>query len=94
MMYLTRGGSVQMPLTSGPWGWPADQIPWPADQLLCRFEPKLRGHVSTREGEGHGDEESQWRTNLLASRPRGLPGRPPLGELPHLLSRWSSPTTL
>jgi hypothetical protein len=27
---LTRGSSVQMPLTSGPRGWPAGQTPWPA----------------------------------------------------------------
>jgi hypothetical protein len=26
-MYLTRGGSVQRPLTSGPSGWPAGQTP-------------------------------------------------------------------
>jgi hypothetical protein len=50
-MYLTRGGNVQRTLISGPRGWSAGQISWPADQLLCRFGPKLCGHVSTQEGE-------------------------------------------
>jgi hypothetical protein len=66
---------VQRPLTSGPRGWPADQIPWPAGQVLCRFGPRLRAHVSTRQGEVQGSGESQWRPNHMA-------GRPPLGELP------------
>jgi hypothetical protein len=66
-MYLTRGGSVERPLTSGPRGWPASQV-------LCRFGPWLCAHVSTREGEGQGGGESQWRPNHMASRP-------PLGEL-------------
>jgi hypothetical protein len=51
-MYLTRGDSVQRPLTSGPKGWLADQV-------LCRFGPWLRVHVSTREGEGQGGGESR-----------------------------------
>jgi hypothetical protein len=35
-MYLTRGGSVQRPLTSGPRRWPAGQTPWPASPT---FQP-------------------------------------------------------
>jgi hypothetical protein len=57
-MYLTLGDSVQRPLTSGPKGWLDNQIPWPADQLLCRFGLKHRGHMSTQEGEGQGGEEN------------------------------------
>jgi hypothetical protein len=37
-MFLTRGGSVQRSLSSGPSGWPADQTPWsvgPTLQLLA-----------------------------------------------------------
>jgi hypothetical protein len=43
--------------------------PMAVGQLLCRFGPRLLGHVSTREGNGYGDGESQWRLNKLASRP-------------------------
>jgi hypothetical protein len=66
---------VQRPLTSGPRGWPAGQV-------LCQFGSRLRAHMSTREGEGQGGGESQWRLNHMASRPRGYTGRPPLGKLP------------
>jgi hypothetical protein len=70
-MYLTRGGSVQRPLTSGPRGWLAGQKPWLAGQVLCRFDPWLPAHVSTREGEGQGGGESQWRLKHMATRPCG-----------------------
>jgi hypothetical protein len=53
-MCLTRGGSVQRSLTSGPRGWPIGQIPWSAGQVLCWFGPRLRAHMSTQEGEGQG----------------------------------------
>jgi hypothetical protein len=59
-MYVTRGDSVQVPLTSGPRGCPAGQ-------LLSLFGPKLLVHVSTREGKGYGGGESRWRPNSLAS---------------------------
>jgi hypothetical protein len=55
-MHVTRGDSVQGPLTSGP-------SRWPASQLLSWFKPKLLGHVSTREGKGYGSGESRWRLN-------------------------------
>jgi hypothetical protein len=55
-MYLTRGGSVQRPLTYGPRGWPAEEIPWLDGQVLCQFDPRLRVHVSTREGEAKAVE--------------------------------------
>jgi hypothetical protein len=70
-MYLIQEGSVQRSLTSGPKGWPTDQIPWPADQVLCRFGPWLCAHVSTREGESQASGESRWRPNHKANRPRG-----------------------
>jgi hypothetical protein len=53
-MYLTQGESVQKPLTSGPRGWPAGQIPWSAGQVLCQLGLQLHAHVSTREGDGQG----------------------------------------
>jgi hypothetical protein len=39
-IYVTRGDSVQRPLTSGPRGWPIGQ-------LSSQFRPKLHRHVST-----------------------------------------------
>jgi hypothetical protein len=57
-MYVTQGDSVQRPLTSGPRGWPAGQIPCPVGRLLSRFRPKLIGHMSTREGKDYGSRES------------------------------------
>jgi hypothetical protein len=33
-VYLTRGGSVQRPLTTGPRGWLADKTPWPGGPTL------------------------------------------------------------
>jgi hypothetical protein len=72
---------VQRLLTSGPRGWPAGQIPWPVGQVLNWFGPRLRAHVSTQEGEGHGGGESQWRPNHMASQQWGYAGRPPLSEL-------------
>jgi hypothetical protein len=65
---------VQRSLMSGPRGWPTDQIPWSASLVLCWFGPRLCTHVSTREGEGQGGGESQWRPNHMADQP-------PHGEL-------------
>jgi hypothetical protein len=42
-MHLTRGGSVQRPLTSGPRGWPAGQIPWPTSPTLQPLVGRLHG---------------------------------------------------
>jgi hypothetical protein len=61
---MTRGDNVQGPLTSGP-------RRWSVGQRLHRFGPGLLGHVSTRQGEGYGGGESQWRPNSLASWPCG-----------------------
>jgi hypothetical protein len=47
---------VQRPLTYGPRGWPAEEIPWLDGQVLCQFDPRLRVHVSTREGEAKAVE--------------------------------------
>jgi hypothetical protein len=44
-MHLTRGGSVQRPLTSGPRGWLADQTPWPVGSTLQPLVGWLHGHA-------------------------------------------------
>jgi hypothetical protein len=44
-MHLTRGDSVQRPLTSGPRGWPAGQTPWPVGPTLQPFTGLLHGHA-------------------------------------------------
>jgi hypothetical protein len=44
-MHLTRGGSMQRPLTSGPSGWLAGQTPWPADPTLQPLTGWLHGHA-------------------------------------------------
>jgi hypothetical protein len=40
-MYLTRGGSVQRSLTSGPREWPADKTSWPTGPTLQPFAGRL-----------------------------------------------------
>jgi hypothetical protein len=42
-VYLTRGGSVQRPLTSGPRGWSAGETQWPAGPTLQPLTGWLRG---------------------------------------------------
>jgi hypothetical protein len=44
-MHLTRGGSVQIPLTSGPRGWPAGQTLWLAGPTLQPLVCLLNGHA-------------------------------------------------
>jgi hypothetical protein len=44
-MHLTRGGSVQRPLTSGPNGWLAGQTPWWASPTLQPLVGLLHGHA-------------------------------------------------
>jgi hypothetical protein len=44
-MHLTRRGSVQRPLTSGPNGWPAGQTPWWASPTLQPLMGLLHGHA-------------------------------------------------
>jgi hypothetical protein len=44
-MHLTRGGSVQRPLTSGPRGWSVSQTPWPAGPTLQPLMGLLHGHA-------------------------------------------------
>jgi hypothetical protein len=44
-MHLTRGCSVERPLTSGPRGWAADQTPWPASPTLQPLTGFLHGHA-------------------------------------------------
>jgi hypothetical protein len=59
-MYLTRGGSVQMPLTSGPRGWPAGRpgfmSVWPAASCVCVYMRRGRPRQWRRsmEAEPHG----------------------------------------
>jgi hypothetical protein len=42
-MYLTRGDSVQRPLTSGPRGWLAGQTPWLVGPTLQPLVGRLHG---------------------------------------------------
>jgi hypothetical protein len=60
-MYLTRGGSVQRPLTSGPREWPVGQTPWPvgptlqplADQLCSdTLQEAVAGNLKLKVGGG------------------------------------------
>jgi hypothetical protein len=44
-MHLTRGGSVQRPLTSQPRGWPAGQTPWPDGPTLQPLAGLLHKHA-------------------------------------------------
>jgi hypothetical protein len=44
-MHLTRGGSVQRPLTNGPRGWSASQFPWPVGPTLQPLMGLLHGHT-------------------------------------------------
>jgi hypothetical protein len=44
-MHLTRGGSVQRLLTSGPRGWSAGQTPWPTGPTLQPLAGLLHGHA-------------------------------------------------
>jgi hypothetical protein len=64
-MYLTRGGSVQRLLTSGPRGWPIGQV-------LCRFDPWLCAHKKGKAMavEKFGGGQTTWPPGQLA-RPAG-----------------------
>jgi hypothetical protein len=69
-----------MPLTSGPRGWPAGPTMHTlTGWLLCARSP------------GGGNKEykvgSQWKPNLVATRPCGHGVRPTPGALPTLSSR-------
>jgi hypothetical protein len=44
-MHLTRGSSVQRPLTNEPRGWAAGQTPWPASPTLEPHVGWLHGHA-------------------------------------------------
>jgi hypothetical protein len=44
-MHLTRGGSVQRPLTSGSRGWPASQTLWLAGPTLQPLMGLLHRHA-------------------------------------------------
>jgi hypothetical protein len=49
-VYLTRGGSVQRPVTSG---WPAGQTPWPVGPTLQPLTGWLRGDTFQEVVEGN-----------------------------------------
>jgi hypothetical protein len=51
---LTRGPNEPNPRPNVPRSRPTGPTPWLAGQVLTRFSPRLRGHVSTREEEGQG----------------------------------------
>jgi hypothetical protein len=90
-MYLTRGGSVQRPLTNGPSGVAGRPNPMSGRPSFMSVWPTASlTRVYTRRG-GQGGGESWLRPLHLADRPCGLVGQPPLGELPPRTSRWSSP---
>jgi hypothetical protein len=61
-VYLTRGLSGPNPRSNGPRGRPAGPIPWLVGWVLGQFSPRLHGHVSTREEEGQGCGERQWKS--------------------------------
>jgi hypothetical protein len=44
-MHLTRGGSVQWLLTSGPRGWPVGQNPWPTGPTFQPLVDRLHKHA-------------------------------------------------
>jgi hypothetical protein len=52
-VYLTRGDSVQRPLTSGPRGWLVSQTPWPTGTTLQPLEGWLRGDTIQEVVEGN-----------------------------------------
>jgi hypothetical protein len=52
-VYLTQGGSVQRPLTSGPRGWPAGQTPWLANPSLQSLTGWLHGDALHEAVEGN-----------------------------------------
>jgi hypothetical protein len=69
-MNLTRGGSVQRPLTSGPMGWPVGQTPWPAGPTLQPHGSASWEH-SPRGGNRESKVKSQWSPDPVATRTRG-----------------------
>jgi hypothetical protein len=73
-MHLTRGGSVQRPLTSGPRGWPAGQTPWPVGPTLQPFVGLLHGHtlqeaVTRNMNLEVGASQTWWPTDHVARPP-------------------------
>jgi hypothetical protein len=52
-VYLTRGSSVQRPLTSRPRGWSADQTPWPTGPTLQPLMGWLHGDTLQEAIEGN-----------------------------------------
>jgi hypothetical protein len=50
---LTRGGSVQRPLNSGPRGWPVDQSPWPVGPTSQPLTGWLHGDTLQEAVEGN-----------------------------------------
>jgi hypothetical protein len=73
-VYLTRGGSVQRPLTSGPRGWPTGQTPLPASPTLQPLAGWLHGDKLQEAVEGNPQlKEGAGRT---PSQPTTWLGRP------------------
>jgi hypothetical protein len=70
-IHLTRGGSVQRPLTSGPRGWPVSQTPWPAGPTLQPLAGWLHGHtlqeaVTTNPKLEVSESRTRWPPNYVA----------------------------
>jgi hypothetical protein len=74
-MYLTGGGSVQRPQTSGPRGWPIGQTPWSVGPTLRALAGQLHGDTLQEAVTGNpklkvGGGRNQWPANHVA-RPAG-----------------------
>jgi hypothetical protein len=66
---LTCGSSGPNLRPNGPRGRPTNPTPWPVGQVLTRFGPQLRRHVSTREEEGQGGGRHSTRLASHVARP-------------------------
>jgi hypothetical protein len=63
-VYLTHGLSVSNPRLKGTKGRLAGQTPRSAGHVLCQFDPRLRGNVSTR-----SRRPRRWRKSVEAAPP-------------------------
>jgi hypothetical protein len=68
-VYLTCGLSGPNPKPNEPRGRPAGPTPWPTDQVLSRFSPRLHRHVSTWEEDGQGGRSHSTRPANNVVRP-------------------------
>jgi hypothetical protein len=64
-MHLTQGGSVQMPLTSGPRGWPADR-PHFAASHQCASRARSSGGGNKESKLEVGGSQTRWLAGHVA----------------------------